>query len=293
MYNRHVATDLYAALGVDRFAKIEEIKARYRHLVKTEHPDLHQGLPRRQYEIKEATWQAISAAYSVLKDADARAAYDWEQAVARESARAAAAAATAAPPRHPGQHIKATLRVPLLTAIKGGKVRHGIYDITIPRGATSGLELRLLNRGHPGNPPGDLLLTVQVETHATISRVYQVMQGDKMVKLPAANIYMTLVATWYEAYRGGILQVPTPWGPTPFKVNPTDPDHNLYDGLEIIIPGYGQRCACPPTCGCPRGDLIVTWRLMPPEPGDIELESTLAKLQPQDPRAEMAQMMEP
>jgi curved DNA-binding protein len=291
VYKQPVAVDLYAILGVDRLAKTDEIKSRHRHLVKTEHPDLHQGLPRREYEIKESAWQAISEAYSVLKDSDTRAKYDWEQGLLREAARAAAAAS--APPRpQPGQHIKATLRVPLLTAIKGGKVRHGIYDITIPRGATSGLELRLTGRGHPGNPPGDLLLTVQVETHPTISRVYQIMQGDKVVKLPAANIHMTLVATWYEAYRGGTLQVPTPWGLTPFKVNPMDADHNLFDGLEIIIPGYGQRCTCPSSCRCPRGDLIVTWRLMPPDPGDTELETVLAKLQPRDPRAEMAQQME-
>ena len=290
MYNGRVATDYYAALGVDRLAKTQEIKERHRHLVKTEHPDLHGHLPEKQYKAKVAAWAAISEAYNVLKDPEKRDAYDWEQAVLREAARAAAAA-TAPPRQRPGQHVHATLRVPLLTAIKGGRVRHGVFDITIPRGTQSGLELRLPGRGHPGQPPGDLLLTVQVETHPTIARVYTVTQGDRQVRLPAANIHITMVASWAEAYRGGELSVPTPWGSTPFRVNPMDPEHNLYDGLEIRIPRYGQRCNCAPPCKCPWGDLIVTWRLMPPDAGNEELELLLAKLQPQDLRAELAQLM--
>ena len=286
-----MATDFYAALGVDRFAETDKIKARYRLLSKTEHPDKHDHLPRRQYDAKVAAWAVISEAYNCLKDTEARAKYDWEQSVMREAERAAAAAR--APPRQfPGQHIEAVLRVPLITAIRGGRVRHGVFEILIPRGAQSGLEIRVVGRGHPGQPPGDLLLTVQVETHPTIARVTHVTKADQQVKLPAPNIHMTLVASWSEAYSGGTLQVPTPWGSTPFRVNPSDPEHNLYDGLEIRIPGYGQRCNCQTPCRCPKGDLIVTWKLLPPEPGDVELRRVLASLQPQDPRAEMAQMME-
>lgn len=295
MYNQPVATDFYAALGVDRRASTREIKARYRLLADTEHPDKCGHLPPQKREAKERAWRAIGEAYTVLKDPDLRSKYDFEQDVLRDiekEAERARAAAQAPPRQFPGQHIHATIRVPLLTAIKGGKVRHGIFEVPIPRGTQSGLELRVIGRGHPGHPPGDLLLTVQVETHQTIARVTHVTQGDKQVKLPAPNIHMTLVATWSEAYSGGVLQVPTPWGPTPFRVNPSDPEHNLYDGLEIRIPGYGQRCNCQSPCRCPKGDLIVTWRLLPPEPGDAELRRVLANLQPQDPRAEMARLMQ-
>lgn len=283
--------DFYAVLGVDRIADTKEIKARYHHLVATEHPDKHEHLPKAQHAAKAAAWRDITEAYVVLKDTEARAKYDWERAVEREGIRAAAAAAT--PRQRPGQHIHAVLRVPLLTAIRGGKVRHGVFEITVPRGAQSGLELRQGGRGQPGQPPGDLLLTVQVETHPTIARVTHVTQADRQVRLPAPNIHMVLVATWSEAYTGGTLQIPTPWGPTPFRINPSDPDHNLYDGLEIIIHGYGQRCNCYVPCKCPQGDLIIKWKLMPPEPGDAELRRVLANLQPQDPRADLAkQMME-
>lgn len=285
--------DFYAVLGVDRLADAREIKARYHHLVRTEHPDKHGHLPREQQAKKADAWQGITDAYVVLKDAEARAKYDWERALEREGARAAAAA-QAAPRQRPGQHVRATLRVPLITAIKGGKVRHGVFSITIPRGTQSGLELRQVGQGQPGQPPGDLLLTVQVESHPTIARVTHLSQADKQVRLPAPNIHMVLVATWSEAYSGGTVQIPTPWGPTPWRINPFDPDHNLYDGLEIIIPGYGQRCNCYVPCKCPQGDLIIKWKLMPPEPGDAELRRVLANLQPQDPRADIAkQMMEP
>lgn len=287
-----MADDFYAVLGVDRLADQREIKARYHHLVKTEHPDKHGHLSREQQERKADAWQGITDAYVVLKDVEARAKYDWERAVEREGARAVAAAQ--APPRQrPGQHVRAILRVPLLTAIRGGKVRHGVFSINIPRGTQTGLELRQVGQGQPGQPPGDLLLTVQVESHPTIARVTHVTQADRHVRLPAPNIHMVLVATWSEAYSGGTLQIPTPWGPTPWRINPSDPDHNLYDGLEIIVPGYGQRCNCYVPCKCPQGDLIIKWKLMPPEPGDTELRRVLASLQPQDPRADLAkQMME-
>lgn len=85
--------DFYAVLGVDRLADEREKKARYHHLVKTEHPDKHEHLPKGQKVEKSAAWRAITDAYVVLKDVEARAKYDWERgaALCRWRPRAAAA----------------------------------------------------------------------------------------------------------------------------------------------------------------------------------------------------------
>jgi curved DNA-binding protein len=296
LYTRPVAQDLYAALGVPKHATTEEIKARHRQLANTSHPDkLDQSSPK--YGAALEAWKAISEAYNVLKDDAKRSKYDfdiaeqeWAQAVLREQQRAAAAAA-AAPRARPGQPLYATLRVPLLTAIKGGTVRHGAYEITIPRGTVTGAERRLQGKGGPGSPPGDLCLTVQVETHPLFTRVTHEERNGKQVKLKAPDLHMTATATWAEAYGGGVIAIPTPWGLHRYEVDPRDPDRNLFEGLVLRITGYGQRCNCNRPCSCPQGDLVVTWKLQPPEPGDIDLRQTLFRLQVQDPRADLAQAM--
>lgn len=291
-----MANDLYAALGVPKHATTEEIKARHRQLAKTAHPDKHDQASPKYGAVVEA-WKLVSEAYNVLRDPSTRALYDnnvaaeeWAQAVYREQQRAAAAAA--APPRaRPGQDIYATLRVPLLTAIRGGTVHSGVYEITIPRGTVTGAERRLSGKGGYGSPPGDLCLTVQVDTHPFLTRVTHEERNGKQVKLKAAEIHMTATATWAEAYGGGVIAIPTPWGIHRYEVDPRDTDRNLFEGLVLRITGHGQRCNCSAPCRCPQGDLVVTWKLLPPEPGDLELRQVLAKLQPQDPRAELAQQM--
>lgn len=298
VYNRAVPGDHYATLGVDKSATTEEIKLRHRHLVKIHSPDKHDALPKPQYDAKVAAWALINDAYHVLRDPDRRGQYDWEQAVLREEARAAEAARAPSPrapsPRRPpGQHVRATLRVPLLTAIRGGSVRHGPLEIPIPRGTLTGLEIRVPSRGEPGSPPGDLLLTVYVDGSQILRRETHTEHNGRQVKLPAAHFHITAWASWAEAYGGGIIEIPTPWGPYRYEVDPKDPQRNLPDGLPLRVEGYGQRCNCQVPCRCPRGDLVVTFRLLPPDPGDAELKRILAILQPQDPRADLAkQMME-
>ncbi len=71
--------DLYAILEVERRASIDRIKANYRELAKTFHPDRHAQLAAFDADIKsrlEIIFTAITHAYSTLGNAKEREAYD-------------------------------------------------------------------------------------------------------------------------------------------------------------------------------------------------------------------------
>jgi DnaJ-class molecular chaperone len=63
--------DPYETLGVERSASLDDIQKAYRRLAKKLHPDLNPGNKRAEERFKE-----VSAAYSLLSDADKRAQYD-------------------------------------------------------------------------------------------------------------------------------------------------------------------------------------------------------------------------
>lgn len=66
-----MADDPYAALGVAKATDAAEIKATYRRIARTSHPDLNPDDPG-----AEARFKAASAAYDLLKDPDRRARFD-------------------------------------------------------------------------------------------------------------------------------------------------------------------------------------------------------------------------
>ncbi len=65
--------DYYKTLGISRDAGKKEIQTAYRRLAKECHPDLHDGLKRKEEMFKE-----IQEAYETLKDVERRRKYDEE-----------------------------------------------------------------------------------------------------------------------------------------------------------------------------------------------------------------------
>ncbi|MFI3243192.1 MAG: J domain-containing protein [Akkermansia sp.] len=75
--------DYYACLGIEKNATEPEIKAAFRHLAKSCHPDHHDGSSAKEEEFKR-----INTAYAVLSKSSSRADYDLSY-TRRESSRAA------------------------------------------------------------------------------------------------------------------------------------------------------------------------------------------------------------
>ena len=116
-------TNHYATLGLDRQCTAAQIRAAYRVLAKTLHPDLNPGSP----EAVTRT-QALNAAHEILSDPDQRLAYDREL----------DALSKLAPPR------------------RAAKIERNLsQDVPLPleafmRGTT--LEVRVNDPAHPGGP---------------------------------------------------------------------------------------------------------------------------------------------
>ena len=68
--------DLYAILGLDRYATQAEIAHAYRTLLRRHHPDTRTSGDPSQDALSDAALQQILTAYAVLRDPDRRADYD-------------------------------------------------------------------------------------------------------------------------------------------------------------------------------------------------------------------------
>ena len=87
-----VDDDYYALLGVHEGADSDELRRAWRQLALRWHPD-------RAGDVAKATFQRLSAAYTVLSDPIARAAYDRRRRPAEPAGAPRSAAATSPPPR--------------------------------------------------------------------------------------------------------------------------------------------------------------------------------------------------
>ncbi len=218
--------DPYDVLGVPRSADGHDIKRAYRQLVKTYHPDRNPGDTQVEQQFKD-----ISAAYTILGDAEKRARYDrgeigpdgrptgpsahaaWQRGARSRGGdgRRAGARSTIFDDlfgrggfRTRGADIGYTLTLPFADAVLGTRRRLRLSDgreveVQVPPGAEHGQTLRLKGQGTPGmggGEPGDAFVEIRVEPHRHFRR-----QGsDLSVEVPI---------TLQEAVLGAAIEVPT------------------------------------------------------------------------------------
>jgi molecular chaperone DnaJ len=153
-----------------------------------------------------------------------------------------------------------------------GRVSHTeTVEVRIPPGARNGSRLRVPGKGNAGamgGPAGDLYITTKVEEHPFFHR-----DGDDIeIQAP--------IAVW-EAALGAKIEVPTIDGRSLLKIPQGAKNGQKFRLREkgVTNSRTGQR-----------GDQIVEVAIQAPEPRDErtkELLREMAKLHPEDPRAEM------
>jgi molecular chaperone DnaJ len=153
----------------------------------------------------------------------------------------------------------------------GRIARTETVTVNIPAGAQNGSRLRVPGKGNAGThgaPAGDLYITTRVEEHPFFHR-----NGD--------NIEIKVPVTVAESGLGAKIEVPTIDGRTLLKIPPGTPNERKFRLSEKGVFNARKN---------QRGDQIVEVVIQAPKVEDErtkELLRELAKLQPEDPRAEI------
>src|SRR6202140_761998 len=145
-------------------------------------------------------------------------------------------------------------------------------EVRIKAGTRDGQRIRIPGKGNAGvhgGPPGDLYAIIRTEEHPIFRR-----DGD--------DIYLTVPVSATEAALGAKIEVPTIDGRALLKIPP-----GTQSGQKLRLREKGVPSA---TKDGVRGDEIVEITVTVPMPRDErtkELLRELAKLNPEDPRAEL------
>jgi molecular chaperone DnaJ len=145
-------------------------------------------------------------------------------------------------------------------------------EVRIKAGTRDGQRIRVPGKGNAGGhggPPGDLYVIIRTEPHPIFRR-----EGD--------DIYLTVPVSATEAALGAKIEVPTIDGRALLKIPP-----GTQSGQKLRLREKGVPSA---TKDGVRGDEIVEITVTVPMPRDErtkELLRELAKLNPEDPRAEL------
>jgi molecular chaperone DnaJ len=155
---------------------------------------------------------------------------------------------------------------------EGAVTRTEPLEVRIKAGTRDGQRIRVPGKGNAGSlggPPGDLYAIIRTEPHPVFHR-----DGD--------DIYLTVPVTATEAALGSKIEVPTIDGRALLKIPP-----GTQSGQKLRLREKGVPSA---TKDGVRGDEIVEITVTVPMPRDErtkELLRELAKLNPEDPRAEL------
>jgi len=131
-----------------------------------------------------------------------------------------------------GQDLTSAVTISFADAVVGTTLKLARGDggepiqVRIPPGAEDQSRVRVPGKGGPGHmggPPGDLLLTLQVESHPSFTR-----EGD--------DLYVDLPISLGEAFHGAQVKVPTPHG----EVKLTVPQ-GVQSGRKLRLRGKGVR----------------------------------------------------
>jgi molecular chaperone DnaJ len=145
-------------------------------------------------------------------------------------------------------------------------------EVRIKPGTRDGQRIRIPGKGNAGahgGPPRDLYVIIRVGEHPTFRR-----EGD--------DIYITVPVTASEAALGAKIEVPTIDGRAQLKIPPGTQSSQKLRLREKGVPSATREGA--------RGDEIVEIKITVPMPRDEktkELLRELARLNPEDPRAEL------
>ncbi len=145
-------------------------------------------------------------------------------------------------------------------------------EIRIKAGTRDGQRIRIAGKGNAGlhgGAPGDLYVIIRTGDHAIFHR-----EGD--------DIHITVPVTAVEAALGAKIDVPTIDGRSTLKIPPGTPSGQKLRLREKGVPSATREGT--------RGDEIVEVKITVPMPRDEktkELLRELAKLNPEDPRAEL------
>ena len=289
--------DPYRILGVQKTDDAAAIRAAYRKLAKTHHPDLNPGKPEALDRFKE-----ISVAYELLSDADKRGKFDrgeidaagnevrreqpfyrdfneghgrygaapedldsiFAQAFGQRGGRGFNAR---------GRDAQYTLTIGFVDAAIGTTRRITLpegrtLDVRIPAGTTDGHVLRLKGQGMPGmgeGAPGDALVEIAVAPHPLFRR-----EGD--------DIVIEWPITVKEAVLGIVLEVPTVKGKVRLTVPP-----GSGSGTRLRLRGRGIR----------EGHQFVQLHIVHPPGDEPELAAFLKDWTPKndfDPRAGLEEL---
>ncbi len=266
--------DPYAVLGVKRTAGPEEIKAAWRNLAKTLHPDRNQGDPEAGTRFAE-----VGQAYQLLKDPLARQRFDKERRAAEEairrgnktsSARTEArpkAKSAKAKPEASGQTsgwqtaeamfgffkkpgAKKTEKAPDLYAdilvtiedlLRDEQLLTTLPDgrtikVNLPIGAIEGDKIRVAGHGFklPEMERGDVVLTLRIAPH-------------KLFRVKGHDLYVDLAVDVENAILGCETIADTPSGPVKVTVPEwTGSDQKIKiegQGLPLKVGGRGNLYA--------------------------------------------------